>query len=47
MNEARNAENAAVISADHSRVTVRVIRTDEELMIAPSVCRVLGFAMAT
>jgi acetate kinase len=42
LNEARNAETAAVISTDGSRVTVRVIRTDEELMIARSVCRVLG-----
>ena len=42
LNEARNAENAAVISTDASRVTVRVIRTDEELMIARSVCRILG-----
>ena len=41
LDEARNAENAAVISADGSRVTVRVIRTDEELMIARSVCRIL------
>ena len=30
----RNAENAAVISDDASRVTVRVIPTDEELVIA-------------
>ena len=42
LNEARNAENAAVISAQTGRVTVRIIRTDEELMIARSVCRVLG-----
>ena len=42
LNKARNAENAAVISTDSSRVTVRVIRTDEELMIARSVCRILG-----
>jgi acetate kinase len=42
LNEARNAENAAVISTDASRATVRVIRTDEELMIARSVCRILG-----
>jgi acetate kinase len=41
LNETRNAENAAVISTDASRATVRVIRTDEELMIARSVCRVL------
>jgi acetate kinase len=43
LNESRNAETAAVISTDASRVTVRVIRTDEELMIARSVCRTLGF----
>ena len=36
---ARNAENAALVSAANARVTVRVIRTDEELMIARSVCR--------
>ena len=37
LNESRNAETAAVISPDASRVTVRVIRTDEERMIARSV----------
>jgi len=42
LNEARNAENAAVISAESGRVTVRIIRTDEELMIARSTCRLLG-----
>ncbi|HXT40773.1 MAG TPA: acetate/propionate family kinase [Candidatus Angelobacter sp.] len=41
VNEARNAGNASVISADDSGVAVRVIRTDEELMIARSVCRIL------
>jgi acetate kinase len=41
LNEARNAENAAVISSDAGRVVVRVIRTDEELMIARSVRRIL------
>ena len=39
LNESRNAETAGVISTDTSRVTVRVIRTDEELMIARSVLR--------
>ncbi len=39
---ARNAENAALVSAANARVTVRVIRTDEELMIARSVCRLLN-----
>jgi len=39
---AANGRNEAVISTHASRVTVRVIRTDEELMIARSVYRVLG-----
>lgn len=38
----RNAKNAPLISPDAGRVKVRVIRTDEELMIARSVIRVLG-----
>ena len=38
----RNAENAPVISPDDGRVTVRVIRTDEDLMIATLVARVLN-----
>jgi acetate kinase len=42
LNEARNTENASLISTDGGRVAVRVIRTDEELMIARSVSRVLG-----
>jgi len=46
LNKFHNASNEAVISTDTSRVTVRVIRTDEELMIARSVCRVLGLAAA-
>lgn len=37
----KNATNAAVISSTKSKVTVRVIRTDEELMIARSVWRSL------
>ncbi len=37
---ARNSKNQGVISADGSRVTVRVIHTDEEIMIARSVVRV-------
>ncbi len=37
----RNAKNAPLISRDAGRVKVRVIRTDEELMIARSVTRVL------
>jgi acetate kinase len=39
LNESRNKETAGIISTDASQVTVRVIRTDEELMIARSVLR--------
>ena len=46
LNVPRNAENAAIISTDTSPATVRVIRTDEELMIARSVCRAMGLAQA-
>ena len=42
LDEHRNVMNEGVISAAASRVTVRVIHTDEERMIAKSVCRVLG-----
>ena len=41
LDEARNAVTAPVVSTTASRVTVRVIRTDEELMIAHAVCRLL------
>ena len=41
LDEKQNAANAEQISGKGSRVAVRVIRTDEELMIARSVCRVL------
>jgi acetate kinase len=37
----RNAKNAPLISPDGGRLAVRVIRTDEELMIARSVTRLL------
>ena len=40
--EKRNVTNAGVISADSGRVAVRVMHTDEEVMIAKSVRRVLG-----
>jgi len=40
--EKRNATNEGVISAQTSRAAIRVIHTDEELMIAKTVCRVLG-----
>lgn len=41
IDETRNASHAGVISADMGRVTVRVMHTDEEAMIAESVCTVL------
>jgi acetate kinase len=45
LNNPRNKENAGVISAESGRVAVRVIHTDEELMIANMVCRVLGLPL--
>ena len=42
LEQKRNAENAPLISPDASRAKVRVIRTDEELMIARSVAHVLN-----
>ncbi len=42
LEEKRNAANEGVISAAAGRVAVRVIHTDEELIIARTVCRVLG-----
>ena len=42
LDRARNTANAGVISAAASRVTVRVIQTDEERVIAEAVCGVLG-----
>jgi acetate kinase len=47
LDEKQNATNEGVISAATSRVPVRVIHTDEEVMIARSVCRELGFGMAS
>jgi len=42
LEEKRNAASEGVISAAASRVAVRVIHTDEEWMIAKTVCHVLG-----
>jgi acetate kinase len=46
LEEQRNVASAAVISAEASRVPVRVMHTDEEWMIAKTVCRVLGLTIA-
>jgi len=42
LEEKENTANECVISSAVSRVSVRMIRTDEELMIAKTVCQVLG-----
>jgi acetate kinase len=42
LEKSRNVGAAAVISTDASRITVRVIRTNEDLMIARSVCGLLA-----
>jgi acetate kinase len=42
LDKRRNTKSEGVISTDAARVAVRVIHTDEELMIAKTVCRVLG-----
>ncbi len=42
LEEKRNKTNADAISSEASRVVVRVLHTDEEWMIAKTVCRFLG-----
>jgi acetate kinase len=42
LDESRNNANAMVISSEQSRGTARVIRTNEEVIIAKAVCHVLG-----
>jgi acetate kinase len=46
LEEKQNLASAAVVSAVSSRVAVRVMHTDEEWMIAKTVCHVLGFGPA-
>jgi acetate kinase len=46
LEEKRNATNEGTISALAGRVAVRVIHTDEEHMIAQTVCCVLGLDSA-
>ena len=45
LEEKQNGANEGVISAVSSRVVVRVIHTDEEQIIAKTVCQVLGLAI--
>jgi acetate kinase len=47
LDEARNAEHAEVISRDGGRVRVRIIRTDEERMIAGATRGILGSGGST
>ena len=42
MDEERNTKAAEIVSSHSSRVTIRVIPTNEELMIATSVHRIIG-----
>ena len=42
LDEDRNATGEPVISVDHSNVRVRVIRTDEDVIIAKAVFRMLA-----
>jgi len=46
LDEKRNVANENIISASAGRVVVRVMRTDEERMIAKLVCGVLGLGQA-
>jgi acetate kinase len=47
LDKKRNDHNEAIISAEDSRVIVRVIKTDEELMIARLVSGILGYPTKT
>ena len=45
LDEGRNSKHEAIISADISKVCVRVIKTNEELMIAKLVCNATSYAV--
>jgi acetate kinase len=45
LEEKQNTAGNPIISAENSQVTVRVMHTDEELMIAKTVCRVLNLTI--
>jgi acetate kinase len=45
VDQTRNAKNETIISTDAGRVSVHVIRTNEELMIARLVCTVLNYSI--
>ena len=41
----KNLNNEAIISANGSTVSVRVMKTDEEIMIAKSICQLLNYTI--
>ena len=43
LDETKNSTNEKIISAEASKAAVRVIKTNEELMIARSVCKILNY----
>ena len=43
LDEIKNKNNEAVISTDKSKVTVHVMQTNDQLMIANMDCKVLGY----
>ncbi len=43
LDELKNRNNEAIISADKSKISVRVMQTNEQLMIARLVCEVLSY----
>ena len=45
LDEIKNRNNEAVISTEESKVNVRVIKTNEELMIAKLACDVLNYSV--
>jgi acetate kinase len=45
LDETRNVKNETIISTDASKISVRVIKTNEELMIARLVCNVLHYSI--
>jgi acetate kinase len=47
LDDGKNAKGEPVISSDASRVAVRVMRTNEEIMIARTTARVLGLSRMT
>jgi acetate kinase len=45
LDEKKNGKNAAIISTEKSRVIVRVIKTNEQIMMAKIVCQEMGYSI--